>query len=50
VTARNKRLITLISASRRVGAFLELVREADAVVENFRPGTPALGPSRSSRK
>ena len=40
VTARNKRLITLnIGKPKGRELFLELVREADAVVENFRPGT-----------
>jgi len=40
VTARNKRLITLdLGKPKGRELFLELVREADAVVENFRPGT-----------
>lgn len=40
VIARNKRMITLdLGKPKGRELFLELVREADAVVENFRPGT-----------
>jgi crotonobetainyl-CoA:carnitine CoA-transferase CaiB-like acyl-CoA transferase len=40
VTARNKRLVTLNLANPRGRElFLQLVSEADAVVENYRPGT-----------
>lgn len=40
VTGRNKRLITLdLSRARGRELFLRLVERADAVVENFRPGT-----------
>jgi crotonobetainyl-CoA:carnitine CoA-transferase CaiB-like acyl-CoA transferase len=40
VTARNKRLVTLdLSQQRGREVFLSLVERADAVVENFRPGT-----------
>jgi crotonobetainyl-CoA:carnitine CoA-transferase CaiB-like acyl-CoA transferase len=40
VTGRNKRLITLdLSRERGRELFLRLVERADAVVENFRPGT-----------
>ena len=40
VTARNKRLITLdLGKPKGRDLFIELVREADAVIENFRPGT-----------
>jgi crotonobetainyl-CoA:carnitine CoA-transferase CaiB-like acyl-CoA transferase len=40
VTARNKRLISLdLRKPRGRELFLELAREADAVIENFRPGT-----------
>ena len=40
VTARNKWLITLdLSAERGRELFLRLVERADAVIENFRPGT-----------
>lgn len=40
VIARNKRLITLtLSKSRGRELFLELVREADVLIENYRPGT-----------
>jgi crotonobetainyl-CoA:carnitine CoA-transferase CaiB-like acyl-CoA transferase len=40
VTGRNKRLVTLdLSKERGRELFLSLVERADAVVENFRPGT-----------
>jgi succinyl-CoA---D-citramalate CoA-transferase len=40
VTGRNKRLITLdLSVPRGRELFLRLVEKADAVIENFRPGT-----------
>jgi succinyl-CoA--D-citramalate CoA-transferase len=40
VTGRNKRLITLdLSVPRGKELFLRLVETADAVIENFRPGT-----------
>ena len=38
--SRNKRLVTLnLRDERGQALFLDLVREADAVIENFRPGT-----------
>jgi succinyl-CoA---D-citramalate CoA-transferase len=40
VTSRNKRLITLdLATERGREIFLKLVERADAVIENFRPGT-----------
>src|SRR5581483_4602302 len=40
VTGRNKRLITLnLAVPRGREMFLRLVSEADAIVENYRPGT-----------
>ena len=40
VTARNKRLVTLdIGKPRGRELFLRMVESADAVIENFRPGT-----------
>lgn len=40
VLSRNKRLVTLnLRDERGQALFLDLVREADAVIENFRPGT-----------
>src|SRR5215218_8225880 len=40
VTARNKRLVTLdLATEHGRDVFLQLVATADAVIENFRPGT-----------
>lgn len=40
VTARNKRLVTLdLASAEGRDLFLQLVAEADAVIENYRPGT-----------
>jgi formyl-CoA transferase len=40
VISRNKKLVTLdLRSARGQALFLDLVRRADAIVENFRPGT-----------